>query len=597
MVITEDIIKMAFKSIIKEDGRGPKPKGNNLIMLEEFKKFYEQHYKNLGLLNKLDGAYLSQILNNMAIDMKTNIENNVKLHFFKYVNRFVNSSFKKINNNLIENATKGHKTALRKQLNKEIYEIKQDLLNNTLLSNIKYHEWINKHKNNIFPKEFKNSYEFDIKNNPQKYIKSMIYMCLEIEKEETKLFQFFPLRTNIIMKHIQIDTKSLIELFIRENKGKLLNDIENNKDEIWNKFFKLDEKVFNQNNYKFDYVISTNCYSVSIKMLNKKNVKEEQKKKTNKKNKKHENKEKTKDMTVDEKEEFKKTETNNKKNKEIEYNLINKEKRDKEKEEFKKLPKEEQKKIRENKKEEQKKKKIENNLECPYLDDLTDKQLKELETNNWTVVDVGVRAPLYMMNKKGKRLRYSNRKHANSIKRFKYQSIIKKYKDKNEITIIENQLSEFNSKTCDVKKFEDFVKNKNKINNLLFDKYNDKIFRKYQWYGYLNKKHADAKLVKEIKKVFGKETIIFYGDASINDTCKRGNISVPITRYKKLIKDNFRMYNIDEFRTSKLHYKTEEVCENLYIMDKNKIREKRKLRKIHAVLTFKITNKKSSLKT
>ena len=92
-----------------------------------------------------------------------------------------------------------------------------------------------------------------------------------------------------------------------------------------------------------------------------------------------------------------------------------------------------------------------------------------------------------MMNKEGKRFRYSNRKHANSIKRFKYQSIIKKYKDKNEITKIENQLSDFNSKTCDIKKFEDFVKNKNTINNLLFDKYNDKIFRKYQWYGYLIK--------------------------------------------------------------------------------------------------------------
>ena len=306
---------MAFKSIINEDGRGPNAKGNNLIMLEEFKKFYEQHYKNLGLLDKLNGSYLSQILNNMTIDMKTNIENNVKMHFFKYVNRFVNSSFKKINNNLIEKEDKEQKFMLRKQLNKEIYEIKQDLLNNTLLSNIKYHEWINKHKNNIFPKEFKNSYEFNVKNNPQKYIKSMIYMCFEIEKEETTLFQFFPLRTDITMKHIQIDTKSLIELFTRENKGKLLNDIENNKDEIWNKFFKLNEKVFNQNNYKFDYVISTNCYSVSIKMLNMKNVKEEQKKKTNKKNKKHENKKKTKDMSVEERGEFKKSETNNKKNK------------------------------------------------------------------------------------------------------------------------------------------------------------------------------------------------------------------------------------------------------------------------------------------
>ena len=56
-----------------------------------------------------------------------------------------------------------------------MYEIKQDLLNNTLLSNQKYHNWINLHKNYIFPNEYTDSYEFDIKNNPQKYIKNMIY--------------------------------------------------------------------------------------------------------------------------------------------------------------------------------------------------------------------------------------------------------------------------------------------------------------------------------------------------------------------------------------------------------------------------------------
>ena len=81
-------------------------------------------------------------------------------------------------------------------------------------SNEKYHKWIETHRNNIFPKEFKNSYEFDIQNEPQKYIKSMIYMCEQIEKEGTKLFQFFPLRTDITLKNIQLDTKSLIEIFI-----------------------------------------------------------------------------------------------------------------------------------------------------------------------------------------------------------------------------------------------------------------------------------------------------------------------------------------------------------------------------------------------
>jgi hypothetical protein len=101
----------------------------------------------------------------MATDMLTNIENNVKLHFLKYVNRFVNSSFKKVNNDLIEKAKEGTKTQLRKELNKDVYEIKQDLINNTLKSNEKYHNWINLHRNNIFYKDFINSYEFDI----QKY--------------------------------------------------------------------------------------------------------------------------------------------------------------------------------------------------------------------------------------------------------------------------------------------------------------------------------------------------------------------------------------------------------------------------------------------
>ena len=42
----------------------------------------------------------------------------------------------------------------------------------------------------------------------------MIYMNREIEKLGTKMFQFFPLRNNIIMKYIPLDTKALIDLFI-----------------------------------------------------------------------------------------------------------------------------------------------------------------------------------------------------------------------------------------------------------------------------------------------------------------------------------------------------------------------------------------------
>lgn len=36
----------------------------------------------------------------------------------------------------------------------------------------------------------------------------------------------------------------------------------------------------------------------------------------------------------------------------------------------------------------------------------------------------------------------------------------------------ENELTKYNSKTCDFEKFKEFIKNKNKINGMLFDKYN-----------------------------------------------------------------------------------------------------------------------------
>ena len=586
--ITKETIKATFRCLTL-DSRGPKPKGENLSTLTEFNKFYEENYKNNGLLEKIDGTHLSQILEYSSTDMLTNIENNVKQHFFKYLNRFVNSSFKKAREELIEKAKKEEKSEVRKEINKQIYLIKQDLTNNTLNSNSEYHEWIKKQRTNIFPTDYKKSYEFDIENNPQKYIKSMIYMCSEIEKLGTKMFQFFPLRTDIIMKNIQLDTKSLIEIFIEKNKNDYLEDIEKNKKEIWNSIFNLENAVFRQKNYTFDYMLNTDCYSVSIHMLNKEKVEEEKKKKENKKNKKAEIKEKTKDMNEKEKEEFKEKMEKEKGKKEEEKKLKAKEVIEKKKEEFKKLSKEEKEKVLKKLKEE----KIKANKECKYIDDLDDNELKELDDEDWAVIDVGIRYPLYMKSKKGIRYRYSNRKHAFVTKRFKYQKKMNKYKEKKKIKEKEKELANYNSKSVDIKKFKDYILMKNKINNELFEKYNEEIFRRYKWYGYLNKKKSETKLVREIKEKFGKKVILILGDASLKGNCKKGNISTPSTRYKKLLMKHFKVYNIDEYNTSKLHHKTEEECGNLYHIDNNKDKNKREKRKIHAVLTYKMENNKS----
>ena len=579
-IINEDLIRMVFKSLVK-DSQGPKPKGTNLVYYNEFTEFYNNTYKLLNYGTKIDGVNLSQILNYTATDILTNIENNIKLHFIKYVKKFVNSSFKKANNEILEKCEKGMKTMTRKELNKDLYEIKEDLLNNTLKCNKKYHEWINTHKINIFPTNYINSYEFDIKNEPQKYMKGMIYMCIELEKLEVKSFQFFPLRTDIVGKYIPIDTKSLIELFVDENKNEYLTDIEHKKHELWDKLFKL--SIFKQKEYNFDYRISTDCFSVSIQLIHNSYMVQEQTKKLNMKNKKAEMKEKCKDMTQEAKEKYKADLEKVKKEEQNKIKLENKLKRDKEKEEFKKLSKEDKLKLKNDKKEQDKINK--KYIEFPYLEDLDNDQYTELQNNNWIVADPGKRVLLVMKNKDGKKLVYSNRQHLSKTKRLKYQRLIQNHKDKNDISKIENELSKYNSKSCIYDKFKEFITNKNRINELLFEKYNNTIFRKYKWYGYINRKKAETDLIRNIKSTFGKDSILVIGDWS--DKMKLNYISTPNLALKRKLAEYMKVYNLDEFRTSCLNYKTEEKCENIYLPDKKGIQ-----RKIHSVLTFQMENKR-----
>jgi hypothetical protein len=106
--------------------------------------------------------------------MLTNIENNIKLNFFNYVRQYVNSTFKLQFKDQLEQSQYGEKTELKKLLKKDLYQIKEDMINNTLNSNNKYHNWIIENRNLIYPLEYKNSYQFDIKHYPQKYLSGKI---------------------------------------------------------------------------------------------------------------------------------------------------------------------------------------------------------------------------------------------------------------------------------------------------------------------------------------------------------------------------------------------------------------------------------------
>ena len=55
---------------------------------------------------------------------------------------------------------------------------------------------------------------------------------------------------------------------------------------------------------------------------------------------------------------------------------------------------------------------------------------------------------------------------------------------------------------------------------------------------------------------------------------------------KRLIGEQIKTYNLDEYNISKLNYKTEEKCHNLYQCDKKGV-----IRKIHSVLIYQMENK------
>ena len=532
-LIDENTIKMCMKSLILPSS-GPKPKNNNLLLLNEF--------KNLHNFTLEDGVNLSSILDYYAITILTSIETNIKMHFFDYVNRFINSYFKVFYKDEITNKE------FKKQLFKDLYVVKNDILNGSLKANVKFHNWIKEYRYKIVPEEFEISYYYDVKATPQKYLKYMIFMNIELEKIEGKMYQFFPLQSSIIPRHIQIDTKSVIELLVDKGKKEYLDNIEVNKEFLWDKYFNITQKI---KDYNFDNTIITDGYATSLRFIHNDYIEGEKiKKEKMKKGRKD-----AKEMTEEEKEK-----------KKLDKKILQDEKK-----ELNKL------------KQKDKPKKIEKIQEFPYIDDV---EKEDLEGKH-IFIDPGKRSLFTMMNDDGKFYSYTNKQRVNETKRLKYQNILKKYRDELEITSKENELSLYNSKSCNINKYREFITKKINTNEVLYKLYQNNKFRQYKWYAFINKKRTEDNMLNKIEKTYTKDSIIIIGDWSIGKQMKNF-ISTPNLSLKRKLQERFKVYNIDEYRTSCLNYKTEELSKNLYLPDK-----RNKERKMHSILTYKMENKRN----
>jgi hypothetical protein len=164
----------------------------------------------------------------------------------------------------------------------QLRKIKTDLLNVTegsknYKSHAMYHTWINQQKQSITPNKStykKNNIVYDLMCSPFDYFPCMIVMMKQIEKEEQTISNVFPMRSEIIPKHIRLDTTTLVHLLMTKKQGikseyLTKGNLKRNENKIWEFFFRTEQKTFHKKYYEFHHMIETDGISCSLLLLRK----------------------------------------------------------------------------------------------------------------------------------------------------------------------------------------------------------------------------------------------------------------------------------------------------------------------------------------
>jgi hypothetical protein len=191
--INEEFINACMKIICIEKATGRPPKPETKELKEKLTQFYCSHFQPFILQEELEYTHLNQVLNYLTIDILTMYENNIKLHYVEYIERYVNAVWKKkflISKIRKLNFTKKEKDTRINNLCNQLRKVKNDILNtdNTkYTSHSMYHSWITQQKQIITPNKSsykKNNMIYDLMCCSMDYFPCMIRMMNQVEKEE-----------------------------------------------------------------------------------------------------------------------------------------------------------------------------------------------------------------------------------------------------------------------------------------------------------------------------------------------------------------------------------------------------------------------------
>jgi len=236
-------------------------------------EFFNTHYQPTMVMENLDVSNLQNTIQAMATEMVTAINNNIQQHYNDYRERFLNTLYSQ--------------TTLSDEEKKAAIKHDRQQLKMGQLGEIPASSPIFQHKHRLLPARgiAKNNVNYDIKATPQDYLIPMFYMLRVLETAEAKLFQLFPLRTQIIPKSVRIDTTTLINRFMTPDEVRKLG-LGQTKEEarshlsachkkVWSELFKTDLHCFaparkvtddktEATRFKFDYSIVTDGFTCCV---------------------------------------------------------------------------------------------------------------------------------------------------------------------------------------------------------------------------------------------------------------------------------------------------------------------------------------------
>ena len=400
---------------------------------------------------------------------------------------------------------------------------------------------------------------------------------------------------------------------------------ENLQKELWNAVFILKKNgtvnKYTREGFSFNYEIDTDGFAVSLNFINDNEIPNKEKKKRAFKSGRDKTNENKTNMTKDEFKTFLKTKNETKDKKTEAQKLSDKEKQAQRKLEFSKLPKTEQEEIKNKLNNLSEFPYIEKLLTDPQNRKLF---LKDFLAGKLIFCDPGKKSPLYLMasnniihkktqiltakitnkqkilERKLKRggtgtnnfgisywehhkiMNYTNKTRIKFLKRKKYAQLVETWKkdtlsgkfnsvdsvtDKlwkqKSLKDIETELSVYNAKSCKHDSFINYIVKKLEYNKKAIHQYDTTYLQKLNWFTYLNKSKHENDLLNHIENEFGKNIKIIIGDWS-----GKGNVkfmSTPNISLKRKLAERFEVYFIDEYLTSKIHYKHHVRCDNLTI--------------------------------